>query len=178
MPKETARVGRRSPPLLIRLYIQSWLFLASCSPLRCRVLDRPPGSDNGETDDLPPESLSRMPPHDGLTNGWAESSSTVSERWGRRVWATMDQTICHRVVFRTVGSYLNTTVGGAGFTQRGNERFPASALVVFRGGEWHYDTSVGGHGVVTVTLGPLGRPAAAPGFCAGVVGCTRGRPAF
>ena len=94
-PRETARVGKRPLPLLIRVYIQSWFFLASCSPLRCRVLDRPPGSDNGETDDLPPESLSRMPPHNGLTNGWAESSSMVSERRGWRVWATMDQMICH-----------------------------------------------------------------------------------
>ena len=38
----------------------------------------PPGSDNGETGDSPPESSSRMPSHDGPTDGWAESSSSAA----------------------------------------------------------------------------------------------------
>ena len=179
-PRETARVGKWPLPLLIRVYIQSWFFLASCSPLCCRVLDRPPGSDNGETDDLPPESLSRMPPHDGLTNGWAESSSMVSERRGWRVWATMDQMICHlsrlphcwivsqhnrRGLGR--GSRVHTT-GQRAISCLGLSRLPRQRMALrhkCRGPRRRHRH--------TWTVGPLGRPAAAPRFCAGVVGCTR-----
>jgi hypothetical protein len=38
----------------------------------------PPVSGNGATGDIPPESSSHMSPHDGLTNGWAESSSAAN----------------------------------------------------------------------------------------------------
>ena len=65
------------------------LALAAPAAVRQRHLDvakavsqkrGPPGSDNGETGEFPPESSSSMPPHNGATNGWPESSSAAANR--------------------------------------------------------------------------------------------------
>ena len=72
------------------LFIFSVANIALAAPVavRQRHLDvartasqkRGPVSDNDETGDSPPESSPPVPPHDGLSNGWAESSSAAASR--------------------------------------------------------------------------------------------------
>ena len=85
---------------ILLIFSLSNLALAAPAVVRQRNLDvtkaasqkrRPPNSDNGETGDSPPESSSRMPPHDESPSGamsfsgwlpddWAKPSSAVENR--------------------------------------------------------------------------------------------------